>query len=83
MNSINRPKIRDKIYARDNQLKFGLNPVHANQDHGTVNATQHNHYGQIANLQVLVEQFKELIDSLNIGEEEKQDTKEILDCLTS
>jgi hypothetical protein len=78
-----------EVYLRERWIEMGeegkiqIN-VHGGQvaiaqDHGTVNATQHNHYGQIANLQVLVEQFKELIDSLNIGEEEKQDTKEILD----
>lgn len=49
------------------------------QGQATVNATQNNNYGQIQNLKSLAEEFYKLIEALDIEQEAKEDTKEIVE----
>lgn len=49
------------------------------QGQGTVHATQNNNYGQVQDLKALAEEFYKLIESLDIDQEAKEDTKEIVE----
>jgi len=78
-----------EVYLKGVWLGMGDNEkIHINvnggqvaiaQGQGTVNATQNNHYGQTHELKKLVETFYKLLETVDLDQEVKEDTKEIIE----
>lgn len=67
--------------AEEGKININVNggQVAIAQGKGTVNATQNNYTGHTQGIKELAEEFFKLIESLEMNNEEKEDTKEIIE----